>query len=382
MPTVQLAKVAVDHFAACRAPLLSWFRGQARELPWRRPHVPGTPDDLSSGGLVPRRPPYAVWISEIMLQQTLVAAVIPHFERWMRLFPGLTALAAAPEDAVLRAWAGLGYYARARNLHRGAKILVAKGVWPHSAREWREVPGVGDYTSGAVASIAFDLREPLLDGNVARVFSRLFGLNFLSGDGAEEKRAYWELARHWADAPHPGALNEALMELGALVCVPGVPRCDRCPLVRMCAARAAGWQTVLPPVKKRDKPEAVPAVAVVASHSGCVLAEVRSGGVFLAGHTMFPLFLADATADWRTVFRRRFPGWDIGAADGAGRVRHVIMTKRYDVEVWAVTLRRSRSSPSLAEQERWLPVKEVGDLLTNSLARKIWATATKREGGG
>ena len=238
---------------ACRGPLLSWFTAQARTLPWRAPYA------LPAGQAArrdlrlpspPQRPPYAVWVAEIMLQQTVVAAVIPHFQRWMHTFPDVRALADAAPDDVLRAWAGLGYYARARNLHKGAQRVVEGGVWPVEASAWREIPGVGEYTAGAVASLAFGRRAAILDGNIVRVFSRLQGLDFLPGSGAREKRLYWDLARLWvgldadadvgAPAPargaggpaavretdedgvfaDPGALNESLMELGALVCVP------------------------------------------------------------------------------------------------------------------------------------------------------------------
>jgi A/G-specific adenine glycosylase len=325
-----------------------------------------------------------------MLQQTVVSAVIPHFRRWMGEFPDVKALAVAPADAVLRAWAGLGYYARARNLHQAAKTLVARGAWPRTAEEWREIPGVGEYTSGAVASLALGQRAPILDGNIVRVFSRLLGLGFLPGAGAAEKRAYWDLARQWVGedvegaAPgEPGALNEALMELGALVCVPGVPRCGSCPLAAVCTARRAGLQAELPPVKPRAKPAVVPAVAVVARYRGRVLTERRAAGAFLAGHHMFPLFLEEEAqaARWRAagVFGRRFPGWEIVTAASAGRIRHAIMSKRYDAEVWVATLRptktRASSRAPTSEGMHWISIAEVDASLTNSLARKIWTIA-------
>jgi A/G-specific adenine glycosylase len=397
-PVTNPAALSMAAAAACfakgRAPLRRWFRTHARTLPWRQPYVAGNgpgvvpaAGDLARGpqGPMPRRPPYAVWISEIMLQQTVVAAVIPHFERWMRLFPDVAALAAAPGEKVLQAWAGLGYYARARNLHKGAKALVARGSWPDTAREWRDIPGVGEYTSGAVASFAFGRREPVLDGNVARVFSRLLGLAFLPGGGAAAKRAYWELARQWADVDRPGEVNEALMELGALVCVPGTPRCGACPLSAACAARGAGWQAILPPAKKRVKPDRVPAAAVVAVQRGRVLAEERAAGAFLAGHVMFPLFLNDEAGDWRAAFRRRFPGLEIAGAEPAGRLRHAIMAKRYDVEVWKAALRRNPARGSHvapAGEARWVPESEVAAGLTNSLARKIWKAARDASAGG
>jgi A/G-specific adenine glycosylase len=374
-------------FPSLRARLLRWFEANRRDLPWRAPFDPSThgasrrSGSRGAGGLLsetpPLRPPYAVWISEIMLQQTQVATVAPRFADWMRRFPDVTALAEAPEAEVLRAWAGLGYYARARNLHRGAKALRDRGVWPRDAREWREIPGVGDYTAGAVASIAFDRPEPILDGNVVRVFSRLLGLEFLPGDGAAQKRAYWELARAWADAPRPGALNEALMELGALVCAPASPRCDACPLRDACVARAEGRQGSLPPARRRAPVETVAAVAVVATARGRVLLEERPRGAFLAGHALFPLFLGEEARAWKSAFRKRHPGVTTLSEAGAGAFRHAIMSKRYEVEVWTLEARvaKHESKGAGGSEAFWSPVDGLDEGLTNSLAKKIWTRA-------
>ncbi|HEX2612636.1 MAG TPA: A/G-specific adenine glycosylase, partial [Fibrobacteria bacterium] len=249
----------------------------------------------------------------------------------------------------------------------------ARGKWPVAAHEWREIPGVGDYTAGAVASIAFGLPEPILDGNVVRVFSRLLELGFLPGEGAMQKRTYWELARLWAAAPRPGALNEALMELGALVCTPFAPRCDICPLRSECAARADGRQADFPPVRKRAPIEKVAAVAVVATMAGGrALLEERARGAFLAGHAMFPLFLGPDARGWKAAFRKRFPGAELSGESVAGTFRHAIMSKVYEVEVRTLKLRGLKEpSPSA----RWLPTKDLADLLTNSLAKKIWKKA-------
>jgi A/G-specific adenine glycosylase len=231
---------------------------------------------------------------------------------------------------------------------------------------------VGDYTAGAVASIAFGLPEPILDGNVIRVFSRLLELDFLPGDGAAPKRIYWALARLWAAAPRPGALNEALMELGALVCTPAAPRCDACPLRAECAARADGRQADFPPARRRAPVEKVAAVAVVAAAGGRVLLEERARGGFLAGHAMFPLFLGPDAGAWKAAFRKNFSGVAILKEARAGTFRHAIMSKVYEVEVRVVELREAKETSSSA---RWLPAKGLADLLTNSLARKIWKKA-------
>lgn len=412
-PGEAIVAAAAPRWEACRAPLLAWFDAHARDLPWRAPLAP---DDAARDPFAarlarpPRRPPYAVWISEIMLQQTVVAAVIPHFARWMRAFPDVRALADAAPEAVLRAWAGLGYYARARNLHKGARAVVARGAWPADAEEWRGIPGVGEYTAGAVASIALGQNAPILDGNIVRVFSRLAGLAFLPGDGAAHKKAYWDLARLWVAAPaapppsggarraapadplsRPGALNEALMELGALVCVPGAPRCGECPLAAACAARRHGWTGTLPPAKPRARIENVAAAAVLVrrARDGALLTERRGSGAFLAGHALFPLFLGEEAAAWREAFARRFPALRLapsvahapGADAPVARVRHTIMSRRYEVEVWRAECLSSRpatSSPppvqaaSKETSATWIPPREVAETLTNALARKIW----------
>ncbi len=204
--------------------LLPWFAANARALPWRAV-----------------RDPWAVWVSEVMLQQTRVETVIPYWNRFLQRFPTVTALADAPEDDVLTLWSGLGYYRRARLLHAGAKAVVARhgGVIPHDADGLRALPGVGDYTAGAIGSIAFGLRVPLVDGNVERVLTRLHGLR---GDprAAPLKKQLWTLAARYADRPDPGAINQSLMELGATVCAPTSPRCLTCPARDLCVARREG----------------------------------------------------------------------------------------------------------------------------------------------
>jgi A/G-specific adenine glycosylase len=370
--------------SAARPALIRWFAREARSLPWRPPHalaLPAAGDTLlDRSAPAPARSPYAVWISEVMLQQTQVATVIPYFERWMGLFRDPALLAAAPEEAVLRAWAGLGYYARARNLQKAARTLVERGAYPESAEGWKALPGIGDYTAGAISSLAFGLRAPILDGNVVRVFSRLLGLEFLPGDSAEAKRIYWDLARQWADHPRAGEVNEGLMELGALVCVPSAPRCEQCPLSQVCIAFKEGRQSQLPPLRKREKAEAVAGAAVRAVHKGKVLFERRGAGAFLAGHEMFPLFLGAEAGEWQKAFLKRFPGLRLKTSRAGARARHFIMSKRYDLEIWDCEVDAPAQSvnakPADGPQKIWTDAKDVGERLTNSLARKIWNAKT------
>src|SRR5262245_56574691 len=213
---------------ALRAPLLRWYRKHKRDLPWRR-----TQD------------PYAIWVSEAMLQQTTVAAVIPYWHRFLARFPNVAALARATEEEVLAMWTGLGYYRRARALREGAiKVMERhRGMVPGDRDSLLALPGVGAYTAGAIASVAFGRPEPVVDGNVKRVFSRLFAIK---GNGAAVEKKHWRIARSLVEGPHPGELNQALMELGATVCTPRSPECKRCPIAKTCRARELGRQASFP----------------------------------------------------------------------------------------------------------------------------------------
>jgi A/G-specific adenine glycosylase len=216
--------------SALHEALLRWYDAQARDLPWR-----ATPA------------PYAVWVSEIMLQQTQVATVLPYYERWMAQFPTVEALAAAPLDAVLKAWQGLGYYARARNLHKAAQQVVAAhgGQLPDSVEALLKLPGIGRYTAGAIASIAFGRRAAALDGNLKRVFARLTALEEPINRPAGE-RALWAIAETLLPEQRVGDWNQALMDLGATVCISGTPRCLLCPLRGLCEAQRQGKQDEIP----------------------------------------------------------------------------------------------------------------------------------------
>ncbi|MGA2855444.1 MAG: A/G-specific adenine glycosylase [Candidatus Sulfotelmatobacter sp.] len=204
-----------------RSRLLAWYDTHARKLPWRAP-----PQAKKS------RDPYRVWLSEIMLQQTRVAAVIEHYREFLRRFPTVEKLASARQASVLAAWSGLGYYRRARMLHGAAKVIVRKlgGQFPATAEEWQALPGIGRYTAAAVASIVFGEAVAVVDGNVERVLQRVSGQR-LAG------QELWRAAEHLLDPARPGDFNQAMMELGATVCTPRAPACLTCPVVKLCATR-------------------------------------------------------------------------------------------------------------------------------------------------
>ncbi|GAG10844.1 unnamed protein product, partial [marine sediment metagenome] len=220
-----------------RRRLLAWYVKHERDLPWRR----------SSD-------PYRVWLSEVMLQQTQVATVRDYFRRFVREFPTVHKLAAADEQEVLRLWEGLGYYRRARQLHAAAQQVVAEhgGRFPQEVRELQRLPGVGRYTAGAIASIAFDRRAPILEANTIRLLSRLTGYRDDPLKAAGQ-RLLWATAEEILPTKHVARFNQALMELGSLVCTPNEPKCDACPLASLCAANAAGLQKQIPRAKSQQQ---------------------------------------------------------------------------------------------------------------------------------
>lgn len=259
----------------------SWFDANARDLPWR------LTTSVIDG--VPRRDPYRSLVSELMLQQTQVARVVERFVQFMECFPSVHALAAADVADVLALWSGLGYYRRARLLHAAAQHVVREhaGVFPSEIALLRKIPGVGPYTAGAVASMALGQRVPLVDANVARVLVRLRLPEVAdrpTGDPVAHAWAWEEANRLVEQASIPGALNEGLMELGALVCTPAAPRCDACPLAAWCAARAAGRQESVPAPKKSVRRGSIYASSVlIKDRSGRVLVHQRDARGMWAG---------------------------------------------------------------------------------------------------
>ena len=249
-----MPRIASRPLDSAQARLLNWYNKNKRTLPWR------------AAGLSP----YAVWVSEIMLQQTRVETVIPYYEKWLRLFPTVQDLANASERAVLNAWEGLGYYSRARNFHKAAKLVTERynGELPRDLNELGKLPGIGRYTVGALASILFGMDEPALDGNLKRVYSRLFDVSEPVDSPLGEK-ILWKLAKDNLPTGKAADFNQALMDLGALICLPKNPRCLLCPLMNDCKARENGTQD-LRPVKmpKKEIPQRVHTAAVIVRRIG------------------------------------------------------------------------------------------------------------------
>ncbi len=256
--------------------LLAWISEHRRDLPWRHD-----------------RAPYTVWISEVMLQQTQAATVVPYFERWLARFPDMATLAAAPLDAVLKAWEGLGYYGRARHLHRAAQELMRRhgGRLPADRQALLDLPGIGPYTAGAILSLAFGQAEPVVDGNVRRVLCRVYNIAEDPRMPAVTRRL-WELAAGLvAAAPvdRAGDLNEGLMELGALICTPTGPHCAKCPLEHLCLAHAAGVEAERPvQASRRPLPHHNVVAGVIQDAEGRYLLAQRPVEGLLGGLWGFP----------------------------------------------------------------------------------------------
>jgi A/G-specific adenine glycosylase len=304
--------------AALRKQLARWYEGNARELPWRL-----------------TRDPYAIWVSEIMLQQTRVAAVIPHYHRFLARFPDAAALAGASEVEVLTAWTGLGYYSRARNLRKAAQSIAARSEFPGDYQSIRELPGVGDYTAAAVASIAFGLPHAVVDGNVRRVIARL------TGNGAVDVQ---EAADRLLDRQNPGRSNQALMELGAVVCLPREPLCGECPVARRCEARRHGTQAELPVKKPRGEVRRIKVA---------LLAVRKHGKILLTPSTRVRGF-------WDLP--EPFPGAQ--ASEQCAAFRHTIMNTQYLFEVREAVADRS------PEGARWWDESCLREIPLSTTAKK------------
>ncbi len=338
---------------------MRWYRVAARDLPWRR-----------------TRDPYAIWVSEIMLQQTRVDTVVPYYQRFMQRWPDVAALAAAELEEVLQAWSGLGYYSRARQLHRAAGEVMARfgGALPRDAAGLRALSGIGPYTAGAIASIAFGAREPLVDGNVVRVLSRSAGLDDDMRTGAGRAKV-WARARELVQGPDPGALNQALMELGATVCTPKAPRCDVCPVRRRCASFAQGMTEARPRLGARRPPVAREVVAAVIARGDDVLLARRAPHGLFGGLWEPPMVDARGIAEAREALcRHGVP--ERAALRDAGRVRHVLTHRVMTVTVAsghaAARWRLPRRLPAPYEAAAWCHPDAVA---LSTLARKVLSRA-------
>jgi A/G-specific adenine glycosylase len=351
-----MAARAIDERAArrLRAPLLRWYRRAKRDLPWRR-----TAD------------PYAIWVSEVMLQQTTVAAVIPYWERFLDRFPDPASLAGSRVDDVLAVWSGLGYYRRARSLRDGAIAVMERhgGRVPEDPDALTALPGIGRYTAGAIASLAFGRETPVVDGNVKRVFSRLFAIR--GGGSAAAERRYWAIAASLVRGADPGAWNQAVMELGATVCTPRAPRCDVCPLARSCRGFALGRPTAYPAPAKREPSRSIPVAVAWVERGGRVLLQRLAPGGPLRGAWDLPATAVPAGETPGRAISRALAARH-GASLRAGRVvahaKHAILATRLSIDVVEATPKGPL--PRLAAL-RWAALARLDEVAISGATKKI-----------
>jgi A/G-specific adenine glycosylase len=344
--------------------LLDWYARSARKLPWRESSTP-----------------YSVWIAEIMLQQTRVETAIPYYQRWMERFPDIRALAEVGEQEVLSAWEGLGYYSRARNLHRAARIVMVEygGCLPGEAAQLRKLPGVGRYTAGAIASIAFGRDEPALDGNIRRVLARVFNVEHPAHSPAGESRL-WELAAQNLPSGRAGDYNQALMDLGARICTPRQPDCPACPLSLLCQANLLGIQAERPVLGRRLPVPHYTVTAAVIRRGEKVLITQRPAGGLLGGLWEFPGGKLEPGEELAFCLRREILeelGVDVTVGEALGVYRHAYTHFRVTLHAFACTLVNGAEPQALeASDLRWAAVGQLNQYPMGKVDRQIARTLT------
>ncbi len=351
-PIAKILSPSLRH--GIRRDILAWFHVHKRPMPWRN-----TTD------------PYRIWLSEVMLQQTQVATVESYYHRFLQRFPDVLSLAAAELEEVLKLWAGLGYYRRAKSLHQAAHIIASEydGVFPSTYNHVIQLPGIGRYTAGAICSIAFNQPVAVLDGNVMRVLTRLLAIHDDISRPQTRKRL-WEMAQVLVPRGHSGDFNQAMMELGATVCTPVNPRCDRCPLRKLCAARRANLQDQLPVKKAKPRaPRIRLAAVIVDSPRGRLMARRKAGGLW--EHLWeFPAFeLSDPTA--QAVAEKFFTlcGLRVQLKRQSGMVAHQLTHRRMEYEMFFGHCKSRRPAKLNAAAHGYDAIRWISDLKTVPVAR-------------
>jgi len=322
--------------------LLAWYDRHARVLPWRGIHDP-----------------YRTWVSETMLQQTRVETVLGYYERFLERFPTIAALAAAPEDDVLKLWEGLGYYSRARNLHKGAQQVVEEfgGVIPADVDALRKISGIGPYTAGAIASIAFDRAVPAVDGNVIRVVSRLKGIRENVGIPSVRRMLEGEAAA-LVPQERPGDFNQALMDLGATICVPGTPACEKCPLQSECDAFSAGDAEDLPVLPRKNPPKEFEYDVCLIFSGDRVLMRQRTEAM-LRGLWVFPMVEGRNTLRQVPAAVKKLTKLVVRDVQSAGEAKHVFTHQIWQMKLYTMHAPEDAQAPA---GYRFVPLNELDAL--------------------
>jgi len=332
--------------------LLRWYGKHRRRLPWR--------DNPT---------PYRVWISEIMLQQTQVKTVLPYYRRFLGRFPSITSLAEAEEHEVLALWSGLGYYSRARNLHKAARLIIEKhGDFPERYEDILNLPGIGRYTAGAISSIAFNQAQPVVDGNIQRAIIRLKGI--LKRPPAS---FFWNQMSALLPIAKPSSFNQAMMELGAVICTPSQPHCPECPVESFCEARKLGIQNRIPSVRRKQPARRIQIAILILEHKGKVLLTSVHKPDFIPGKWGFPcqqILEGESPEDAARRLSRIILGRKISLLQSL-KMRHSITCYRITCYGFLSRSGCFRKVPYRAGTFRWANYRQCGLLLTSSLFRKV-----------
>ncbi|APR99965.1 A/G-specific adenine glycosylase [Pajaroellobacter abortibovis] len=357
--------VSPEMISSLHGLLLAWYSTACRDLPWRKTNDP-----------------YAVWLSEVMLQQTRVETVIPYWKRFMDAFPTIQALAEASLESVLTLWSGLGYYRRAQSLHRTAQQVCSHyaGLFPQTVRELCALDGIGAYTAGAIASIAYQQPAPLVDGNVARVFARIFAIreDVRQKDGLKQ---VWKLAETLVSSDQPGEWNQAVMELGSLICVPREPKCLLCPVSAVCEARIIGLERQLPIQLSKPKPTIEQRIAFVLVRDGHVLLGQRWRGIN-AGLWEPPMISMETSSSERVenqkaVLRQSF-GIHARQLCRVNSISHILTHRRLEVEIWrgeTVKALKDEWKQDIYQTLKWVSLNAFEYCPLSMLSRKILRAA-------
>ena len=340
--------------------LLDWYGQSGRDLPWRN-----------------IRDPYRIWLSEIMLQQTTVTAVIDYYQRFLEKIPTVESLAVVPLEEVIDLWAGLGYYSRARNLHATAKLVVEQfeGHFPEEVEALQKLPGVGRSTAGAISALAFDRWAPILDGNVRRVLCRLYALQEASRSASAEKQLW-----HWSEQITPTEnvhdYTQAIMDLGAMVCVPRKPLCDQCPLSEFCQAHKLGLEQQLPLKQAAKQIPTRQEVALLINHDGRYLVRRRMAEGFLGGLWEFPTISLLEGADPEQKLRLLLSDFGLkGRAESIGSIQHVYSHFRLKSDIYC---KKVEDLPHVAEGENsWFPLAKLKNIALHGAHKKVLAALQK-----
>ncbi len=335
--------------------LLDWYGQAGRDLPWRQ-----------------TRDPYRIWLAEIMLQQTTVTTAIGYYQRFLESFPTLEQLAAAPQEQVIDLWAGLGYYVRARNLHAAAQVVVHQlgGLFPADVAGLMQLPGIGRSTAGAVAALAFEQAAPILDGNVRRILCRLFALQEAPHSRAAEKKLWL-----WAEALTPEQrvhdYTQAIMDLGALVCLPRHPLCPECPLKDLCQARSSGLEQQLPLKQPQKQVPQRHALALLIQWQGRYLVQRRPARGFLGGLWEFPTLSLDGQSSVADSLARLMADYAVqGKAQALGRIKHVYSHFRLELQLFRVPVAGLAAMAETDGRSNWYTSVQLETLALHGAHKK------------